>query len=44
MMQTNHFISINLFGLYSLVQMEKPVYVIEIPHYGGYKVNIEFLL
>lgn len=34
----------NLFGLYSLVQMEKPVYVIEIPHYGGYKVNIEFFL
>lgn len=43
-MQTNHFISINLFGLCSLVQMEKPVYVIEIPHYGGYKVNIEVLL
>lgn len=43
MMQTNHFIIINHSGLYRLVQMEKPVYVIEIPHYGSYKVNIEFL-
>lgn len=41
MMQTDRLISINLFGLSSPVQMEKPVYVIEIPHCGGYKVNIE---
>lgn len=41
MMQTDHLISMNLFGLSSPVQMEKPVYVIEIPHCGGYKVNIE---
>lgn len=41
MMQTNHLISINLFGLSSTVQTGKPVYVIEIPHRGDYKVNIE---
>lgn len=43
MMQTNHFININRFGLYGLIQTEKPVYVIEIPPYGSYKVNIEVL-
>lgn len=44
MMQISRLISRNLFGLYSLLQMEKPVYVIEIPPHGGYKVNTEFLL